>query len=102
MSAIRKINMKVFSDGSVVSDTSAAGYIGENLATELLFDLPEKLRRANFVYILNFEDGNGNFNTGTVNRSNMSFVIPRELTDTNILRAELVIMDSSEMIFKSG
>ncbi len=102
MSAIRKINMKVFSDGSVVSDTSAAGYIGENLATELLFDLPEKLRRANFVYILNFEDGNGNFNTGTVNRSNMSFVIPRELTDTNILRAELVIMDSSEMIFKSN
>lgn len=102
MSAIRKINMKVFSDGSVVSDTSAAGYIGENLATELLFDLPEGLRSINFVYVLNFEDGNGNVNTGTVSRSNMSFVIPRELTDTNILRAELVIMDNSEMIFKSS
>lgn len=102
MSAIRKINMKVFSDGSVVSDTTAAGYIGENLATELLFDLPERLRSINFVYVLNFEDGNGNVNVATVNRSNMSFVIPRELTDTNTLRAELVILDNSEMIFKSN
>ena len=102
MSAIRRINMKVFSDGSVVSDTSAAGYIGEHLATELLFDLPERLRSAGFVYTLNFEDGNGNISVGTVNRSSMSFVIPMELTYTNTLRAELVIMDNSEMIFKSN
>ena len=66
MSAIRKINMKVFSDGSVVSDTSAAGYIGENLATELACDRIsdeeiEELKIRNAAFIEAIEKGKADF-----------------------------------------
>ena len=56
MQGIRKNYLTVYGDGTIVPDNDTIGYIGEHLATELVFTLPDNLLEGSYVYSLNFED----------------------------------------------
>lgn len=97
----RRIYLKVYGDGTVLPSSDILGYIGEHLATEMVFILPDNLIDNEYIYTINFEDDAGNINVGCMTSDSLSFIIPAELTTTNKLKAELVITNSQGVIFKS-
>ena len=91
MQGIRKNYLTVYGDGTIVPDNDTIGYIGEHLATELVFTLPDNLLESGYVYSLNFEDENGNTSVGS-----------QSLTETNSLKLQLLITDNGKVIFNSS
>ncbi len=102
MQGIRKNYLTVYGDGTIVPDNDTIGYIGEHLATELVFTLPDNLLEGSYVYSLNFEDENGNTSVGTMLKSTLTFVVPQSLTETNSLKLQLLITDNGKVIFNSS
>lgn len=101
MNLKRKIYISVFGDGSVIVENEMAGYIGENLASQLYFTLPENLINNEFVYVLNFEDKTGNVNVADIPFDTMIFNIPSALTTTESLWCQLSIYNNDNIVFKS-
>lgn len=97
----RKVKLKVYADGSVISNRDFVGYKGENMATMLIFDLPEGLIDKSYVYTLNFEDKDGNVNVGIMTFDNLSFPLPNALTLTDSLLCQLTISKQDNVLFKS-
>lgn len=97
----RKVELKVYADGSVISNRDFVGYKGENMATMLAFDLPENLIDNSYVYTLNFEDKNGNVNVGVMTFDNLSFALSNALTLTDSLLCQLTISKQENILFKS-
>lgn len=98
----RRVYLKVYDDGTVMPSSDILGYVGEHLASEMVFLLPDNLVNNEYTYTINFEDDVGNINVGTMKVDSLSFVVPAELTTTNKLKAELLIASSEGVIFKSS
>lgn len=98
----RRIYLNVYGDGTVIPSSDTLGYVGEHMASEMFFILPNNLVNNEYAYTINFEDDVGSINVGTMRGDRLSFVVPAELTATNKLKAELVINNSEGVIFKSN
>lgn len=98
----RRVYLKVYGDGTVIPSSDTLGYVGEHMASEMVFILPNNLVNNEYAYTINFEDDVGNINVGTMRGDRLSFVVPAELTSTNKLKAELVINNNEGVVFKSS
>ena len=101
MNGIKKIYLKVYSDGTVVTSSDVLGYAGEHMSTTLVFELPEKLKNDSYTYTLNFEDDIGNVWLGTL-IDDYTFIIPMELTQNKILYVQLTILEKDKLVFKGN
>lgn len=101
MEGIKKINLKVYSDGTVLTSSDVLGYIGEHRSGELIFELPALLKDSSYTYTLNFEDDKNNVWVATL-PSDYTFVIPMALTQGNLLSVQLIIMQDTTVVFKSN
>lgn len=102
MEKFRKIYINVYGDGTMVPSDDTIGYTGDNLSTTLVFKLPENLIDSNYIYTINFEDGNGNGTVGAIMNSDFTFAVPNALTATNTLKAELLVLCNNNVIFNSS
>lgn len=98
----RKVYLRVYGDGTVMPSSDMLGYVGEHMASEMVFLLPDNLVNNEYVYTINFEDDVGNINVGTMSADRLYFIVPAELTVTNKLKTELVITNSEGVVFKSS
>lgn len=101
MNGIKKIYLKVYADGTVISSSDVLGYVSEHMSTTFVFELPEKLKDNRYTYTLNFEDDIGNVWLGTL-LDDYTFIIPMELTQSKILYVQLTILDEDKLVFKGN
>ncbi len=101
MQGIKKINLKVYSDGTVLTSSDVLGYIGEHRSSELIFELPPLLKDTAYTYTLNFEDDKNNVWVATL-PNDYTFVIPMALTLGNLLSVQLIITQGKKVVFKSN
>lgn len=101
MEGIRKIYLKVYLNGTVISDNDILGFIGEHMVTTLVFEFPSKLKNDNYTYMLNFEDDTGKVWSGTL-LDDYTFIIPMELTQNKFLRVQLTVSERNNVVFKSN
>ncbi|MEE0061257.1 MAG: hypothetical protein UE295_10565 [Acutalibacteraceae bacterium] len=101
MQGIKKIILKVYSDGTVLTSSDVLGYIGEHRSGELIFELPSLLKDTSYTYTLNFEDEKNNVWVASL-PSDYTFVIPMALTQGNLLSVQLIITQGTTVVFKSS
>ncbi len=101
MQGIKKIHLKVYSDGTVLTSSDVLGYIGEHRSGELIFELPALLKDTAYTYTLNFEDDKNNVWVATL-PGDYTFVIPMALTQGNLLTVQLIITQGITVVFKSN
>ncbi|MEE0264584.1 MAG: hypothetical protein UD936_03060 [Acutalibacteraceae bacterium] len=100
MQGIKKIRLKVYSDGTVLTSSDVLGYTGEHKSGELIFELPPLLKDTAYTYTLNFEDEQNNVWVASL-PGDFTFVIPMALTQGNLLSVQLIIMQDTTVVFKS-
>lgn len=101
MNGIKKIYLKVYSDGTVISSSDVLGYVGEHMSSTLVFEIPEKLKSNNYTYTLNFEDDTGNVWSGAL-LDDYTFIVPVELMQSKILYVQLTILEADRLVFKGN
>lgn len=50
MKGMKKIHLKVYSDGTVISSSDVLGYVDEHMSDTLVFELPDKLKNNSYTY----------------------------------------------------
>lgn len=101
MNGIKKISLKVCTDGTVLTSDDVLGFIGEHMSTMLAFELPPQLKSNSYTYTLNFEDELGNVWVGNL-QEDYSFTVPMELTGNNHLYVQLTISEGNRVVFKGN